>query len=76
MVKHRAFTKIISVTVGPNDPGGEKNFPVAEIRVRALSLYMADREGGLDVAIQPGPDVPKKPVVPAYSLDRPGIEPL
>jgi hypothetical protein len=22
MVKHRAFTKIISVTVGPNDPGG------------------------------------------------------
>jgi hypothetical protein len=38
MVKHRAFTKIISVTVGPNDPGGEKHFPVAEFRVRALSL--------------------------------------
>jgi hypothetical protein len=36
---------------------------------------MADREGGLDVAMQPGPDVPKKPVVPAYSLDRPRIEP-
>ena len=33
MVKHSAFTKIISVTVGPNDPGGEKHFRVAEFSV-------------------------------------------
>jgi hypothetical protein len=38
MVKHCVFTKIISVTVGPNDPGGEKHFPVAEFKARALSL--------------------------------------
>jgi hypothetical protein len=52
------------VTVGPNDRGGEQHFPVAEFRVRAFSLQMADREGGLDVAMQPGPEFPKKPVVP------------
>ena len=33
---------------------------------------MTDREGWLDVDVQPGLDVPKKPVVPAYSFGSVG----
>ncbi len=69
MVKARVLTKVNSATVGPMTPGMARWLNSGSVR-----LMKGGRPGG-HPAKCPGPDVPKKPLVPAYSLHRPGIEP-